>query len=97
MRNTIQVGHVVYKIIRQTKVVFRGREVDGLFCPSEQAILLRKGLTPMREFEVCWHESMHAIEHQHDMKNLSEGAVDAVACGIAQILLNNPHMRRVPK
>jgi hypothetical protein len=89
----IRIGKIVYPIIRVVRILFRGRECDGLFCPKEQEIKMRSGVSDDRAFEVKWHEALHAIEHQHCIE-LTERVVGILTNGICDILRSNTHMRR---
>jgi len=95
-RNRLKIGDLIYPIIGRVKILFRGKECDGLFEPKEQDILVRVRLAPRREQHVLWHESIHAIEHQHGF-SLPDDTVDIIAGGICQILEENPRMRKILK
>jgi len=92
-RDHLKVGNIVYLVIRKAKIIFRGKEQGGLFCPKEQEIHILDGIPHNDEQEYRWEEILHTVEFQQGL-NINHKHLRVLAAAIPYILRDNPYMRR---
>ncbi len=100
----VKIGPVVYEIILTSNPTAQGPEgeelpVFGKVVFKECQITIDDTLKPVMQWQCFWHEIFHVIAEQLGLCNDDEGATDAMAYKVLEVLLDNgfiPAMETTP-
>lgn len=93
---SVRVGSAVYAVKRKPRLKAQNKELlNGSIDYETCTITIDTKLPPELAERVLWHEVMHAIAEEYNVKHLSDDAIDSLSHGVLSVLHNNPSMREV--
>jgi len=93
MVKKVKIASCIYKVIEQ--VISNDENHVGVIYPHKLEIYIEKRLPQARKIQTLIHEIVHGILFEYGDIKLSEQKVDAIASGIAQVLKDNPKLKRL--
>lgn len=86
---SIKVGGLRYRVLLKDEIEILGEAKLGAFDNEKLTIEICSSCVDDAKLVTLWHEIIHAIDEQANL-NMSEGATNALAHSVVQILRDNP-------
>lgn len=94
MIEQVKIDTIIYQVVETPEDIIdpKGKGWLGRISFGNALIQIRENMTAECKIQVLWHEVIHAIATQRNVK-ISEEEIDALAFGMVGVLQRNPVLR----